>query len=148
MAVEYRRIAPADDLWDLTAFTIEGMRPHLYPMRLSHEKVRATIAHFRQSHSDFHLAAFDGSSIVGGIAAVAHESMFFERFDATVVMCRATVPGVGRRLIGALKAWIDDDMRIRRVLFATEFDARPAMLRLLRGFGFSKVSAVCVMEKA
>lgn len=117
-------------------------------MRLSPEKVHATIEHFMRSHSDFHLAAFDGERIVGGIAATVYESMFFERCDATVVMCRATLPGVGRRLIGALKEWADDDMRVRRVMFATEFDARPGMLRLLRSFGFSKVSAVCVMEKS
>jgi hypothetical protein len=144
--VEYRRIQPAYAA-QAAAFAIQGMRPDLYPMRLSREKIDGTIAHFMQSTSDFHLAAFEGERIVGGIAAVAHESPFFERCDATVVMCRATLPGVGRALVAAMKAWADDDIRIRRVMFPTEFDARPGMLRLLRGLGFSKVSAICAMEK-
>lgn len=147
MAIEYRRIQPAD-AEQVAAFAIEGLRPDLYPMRLSREKVNATIEHFMRSTSDFHLAAFDGERFVGGIAAVAHESPFFERCDATVVMCRAMLPGVGRNLVAALKAWADDDIRIRRVMFPMEFDARPGMLRLLRGMGFSRVSAICAMEKA
>lgn len=146
MTIEYRRIQPVDAA-QAAAFAIEGMRPDLYPMRLSQEKVEATIEHFMRSTSDFHLAAFDGDRVVGGIAATVYESPFFERCDATVVMCRATLPGVGRKLVAALKTWAEDDIRIRRVMFQTEFDARPGMLRLLRGFGFSRVSAVCAMEK-
>jgi len=116
-------------------------------MRFSPDKVQATIEHFMRSTSDFHLAAFDGERIVGGIAAAVYESPWFERSDATVVMCRAVVPGVGRQLLASLRAWIDDDFRIRRVMFPTEFDARPGMQRLLQRFGFSRVSAVCTMEK-
>jgi len=146
MPIEYRRIQPAD-VEQVSAFAIEGMRPELYPMRLSRPKVHATIEHFMRSTSDFHLAAFDGDRMVGGIAAVAHESMWFERFDATVVMCRAIVPGVGRRLIAALKAWIDDDIRIRRAMFPLEFDADARMQRLLSRYGFGGSQVVCIYHK-
>lgn len=144
--MEYRRIQP-DDVPSVAQFAVEGMRPHLYPMRLSPEKVKAHIEHFMRSTSDFHLAAFDGSRIVGGIAAAVYESPFWERCDATVVMCRAVVPGVGRRLIAALRAWIDDDMRVRRCMFPVEFDADPRMPRLLARYGFSGAQAVCVLQK-
>lgn len=146
MPIEYRRIHQAD-AEQIAAFAIEGLRPDLYPMRLSREKVNATIEHFMRSTSDFHLAAFDGERFVGGIAAVVHESPWFERFDATVVMCRAIVPGVGRRLLAALKAWIDDDMRIRRCMFPLEFDADSRMQRLLARYGFGGSQVVCIHHK-
>jgi hypothetical protein len=144
--VDYRRIQPGDVL-QVEAFAIEGMRPALYPMRLSTDKVRATIEHFMRSTSDFHLAAFDGERIVGGIAAAVYESPWFERCDATVVMCRAVVPGVGRRLLAALKAWIADDLRVRRAFFPMEFDAEPRMQRLLARYGFNSTQTVCVYQK-
>lgn len=146
MPIEYRRIRQAD-AEQMAAFAIEGLRPDLYPMRLSPEKVNATIEHFMRSTSDFHLAAFDGGRPVGGIAAVAHESPWFERCDATVVMCRAIVPGVGRRLLAALKAWIDDDVRIRRAFFPLEFDADSRMQRLLARYGFGSSQVVCTFHK-
>lgn len=146
MTIEYRRIVPAD-IGRSMAFVIEGMRPHLYPMRLSPDKIDATFKHFMTSTSDFHLAAFDDQRIVGGIAAVALESPWFERCEATVVMCRAVVPGVGRKLIAALKAWIDGDMRIRRAFFPLEFDADPRMQRLLARYGFSSTQVVCAYQK-
>lgn len=147
MTIDYRRIGPGD-VEQAASFAIQGLRPELYPMRLSSAKIEASLKHFMHSTSDFHMAAFDGPRIVGGIAAAVYESMFFERCDATVVMCRATLPGVGRALVSAMKSWAEDDFRVRRLIFPTEFDARPGMRRLLRGLGFSKVSAVCVMEKS
>ena len=144
--MDYRRIQP-DDARQAAAFAIEGARPHLYPMRFSPDKVQATIEHFMRSTSDFHLAAFDGDRIVGGIAAAVYESPWFERCDATVVMCRAVVPGVGRRLLAALRAWIDDDMRVRRAFFPLEFDADPRMQRLLARYGFSGTQTVCAYHK-
>lgn len=146
MAIDYRRIQPADAA-KAAEFAIAGMRPELYPLRLSREKVEGTIQHFMRSTSDFHLGAFDGPSVVGGIAACVYESPFFERCDATVVMCRAIVPGVGRRLLSALRDWIDGDMRIRRAFFPLEFDADTRMLRLLARYGFGGSQVVCTFHK-
>jgi hypothetical protein len=146
MAIEYRRIQPAD-LAAAAEFAIRGLRPDLYPMRLAPEKVDSTIRHFMHSTTDFHLGAFDGERVVGGIAAVVTESPWFERADATVVMCQAIVPGVGRRLLAALRAWMDGDMRIRRAFFPLEFDADPRMLRLLARYGFGSSQVVCIYHK-
>lgn len=146
MTVEFRTITP-DDVQQVSDYAITGLRPDLYPMRLSPEKVRATIEHFMRSKSDFHLAAFESGVMVGGIAVAAHESMWFERCDATVVMCRATLPGVGQKLIAALKAWAAEDMRIRRVFFPLEFDADARMARLLSRYGFGVTQTVCVFQK-
>lgn len=144
--MEYRRITPAD-VAQVSAFAVEGLRPDLYPMRFSPSKVQATIEHFMRSTGDFHLAAFDGDRLVGGLAAAVYESPWFERCDATVMMCRATAPGVGRRLIAALKAWVEDDMRIRRVFFPMEFDADPRMQRFLSRYGFTQTQVVCAYHK-
>lgn len=128
-------------------FCIEGMRVHLYPMRLSLAKVQAAVSHFMYSTSDFHLAAFDGPHVVGGIAAAVTESPWFERCDCTVVMFRAVVPGVGRKLLGAFRNWVDDDMRIRRAFVPLEFDADKRMQRLLARYGFSVTQTVCTHMK-
>lgn len=145
--MDYRRIQQSD-VAQVAAFAIEGMRPELFPgLRLSHAKVHATIEHFMRSTSDFHLGAFDGERFVGGLAAVAHESPWFERCDATVVMFRAIVPGVGRRLLAALKEWIDNDIRIRRAFVPLEFDADPRMQRLLARYGFNRTQTVCAHHK-
>lgn len=146
MTIEYRRIGPGD-IDQAAAFAIAGMRPELYPMRLSTAKIEATLQHFMQSTSDFHMAAFDGSRIVGGIAAAVYESPWFERCDATVVLCRATTPGVGRKLIASLKAWADDDFRVRRVMFPLEFDADTRMQRLLARYGFCSTQVVCTYQR-
>lgn len=116
-------------------------------MRLSVEKVRAGIEHFIGSYSDFHLAAFDGDKIVGGIAMAVYESPMWERCEGVVMLCRATDPAAGRELFQTLRAWINNDMRIRRVHFPTEFDAPPAMTRLLRQYGFKRTQVVCAFEK-
>lgn len=129
------------------AFAVQGLRPELYPMRLSAEKVTATIGHFMRSDRDFHLAAFDGDRMVGGIAAAVYESPWFERCDATVMMCRAVTPGVGRRLIAALKAWAEDSPMVRRVFFPLEFDADARMQRLLARYGFTSTQTVCAYQK-
>lgn len=144
--MDYRRIQPAD-IEQVEAFAVQGLRPELYPMRLSAEKVKATIGHFMRSDRDFHLAAFDGDRMVGGLAAAVYESPWFERCDATVMMCRAVVPGVGRSLIAALKAWADDSPMVRRVFFPLEFDASPAMTRLIRRYGFTSTQTVCAYQK-
>jgi hypothetical protein len=146
MTIEYRRIGPGD-VDQAAEFAIKGLRPELYPMRLSPAKIDATIQHFMHSTSDFHMAAFDGPRIVGGIAAAVYESAWFERCDATVVMCQAIVPGVGRKLIAMLKAWADDDFRVRRVMFPLEFDADARMQRLLARYGFGSTQVVCTYQK-
>ena len=144
--MEYRRIH-AGEVEQAQAFAIEGMRPHLYPMHLDAGKVRGTINHFVSSWSDFHLAAFDNGKLVGGIAAAVYEAPFFERCDAMVIMFRATIPGVGRELMRRLLAWVDEQFHIRRVILPLEFDASPAMARLMRSFGFPIAQTMCVRYK-
>ena len=146
--MQYRRLVPGD-FAAVAQFAIQGLRADLYPMlHLSRPKVDATIRYVCGSATDFHLAAFDDDGEVAGvIAAVVSELEFFERCKATIVMCRASVPGVGRHLIAALKQWADGDMRVRMVQFPLEFDARPGMARLLKRYGFTQQSTVCIAFK-
>jgi GNAT superfamily N-acetyltransferase len=145
--MQFRRLQPGD-IEQAQDFATQGLRPHLYPsLRLEPGKVRAALEHFASSTTDFHMAAVQGNRIVGGIAALVHENLWFERCDATVVMFRATVVGVGAALLAGLKAWADDTMRVRRVFLPLEFDARPGMQRLVRRYGFNRTQLMCAYQK-
>jgi hypothetical protein len=144
--VEYRRLKP-EDVADVAEFAAVGMQAHRYPLRVSMAKVNATVQHFERSATDFHLVAFDGGKVAGAIAAAVAELPFFERWEAHVVMCRAVVPGVGRRLIAALRAWADQDFRIKRVQFPQEYHADPRALKLLARYGFAQTVTTAVYYK-
>lgn len=145
--MEYRRIT-ADEVPAVSAFAIEGMRVDLYPgISVSELKVAFVARHFAESWQDFHLVAFEGGKVVGAIAAAVSDILFFERAEAHVVMCRAVVPGVGRRLIAALRKWADTDDRVRRVLFPQEFHADPRALKLLARYGFTQQVVSCIYNK-
>lgn len=124
------------------------MRLDLYPeLEISKIKVEFVAKHFADSWHDFHLVAFDAGRVVGGIAAAVQEPLFFGRAEAHVVGCRAVVPGVGRRLIAALRKWADTDSRVRRVIFPQEFHADPRALKLLARYGFTQHAISCVYNK-
>jgi len=146
--VTYRTLQP-DDVDAVAAFAAEGMPGRDSPgLLFSPDKVRAVVQHFQRTPSDFHLVAFDAGKVVGAIAACVSEMLFFERCEATVVMCQARgVPGVGRVLIGRLMQWAHSDMRVRRIQFPIEIQARPGFERLLRGFGFQQVHRAALFHK-
>lgn len=146
--IEYRRLT-LEDTQVVADFAIEGMRADLYPgLRPSASKVLGVVNHFRQSERDFHLVAFDGKRVVGAIAALVSEMLFFERSEAIVVMCRSVVPGVGMRMFSALRAWADDQMMVRRVVFPLEFHADPRQSAVLdKRYGFKRSTRTCVFEK-
>lgn len=145
--MEYRRIHEGD-IEQVTQFAIAGLRPEMYPsLRVSVEKVQAAMRHFAGSAQDFHIAAFDGTKMVGGIAVAVHPGVFFERSEATVMMLRAVVPGVGRRMLAAFKAWADAQMHIRRVTFVEEFDAGRGLTRLMGMYGFRQQHTALVYLK-
>lgn len=141
-----RRVT-AEDIDQVAAFAIEGLRPNLYPLHLSREKVRQWIRHFADSQRDFHLAAFDGGRIVGLIAAIVQEMPFWERWEAHVLACRAVVPGVGQRLFRELFRWVRANPLIRRLHWAMEFDAEPRMMRIAERFGFNSFHTVADFYK-
>lgn len=124
------------------------MRPHLYPaQRLSMDKVRAVVRHFHDSASDFHLLAFDAGRLVAAMAAAVQESLFFERGSAHLVMCRAVAPGAAPPMFKALRTWFDREPRARSLHWPQEFDAGPAMTRLMRRYGFAQRVTTCILYK-
>lgn len=143
-----RRVTEAD-VPAVADFAIEGMRAGLYPgVRLSRAKVEAVIRHFAGSASDFNLVAFDDAGrVVGAVAAAVAEMLWFERCEAHVVMCRAVVPGVGRRLLRELRTWVEADMRIRRVLWPMEAGGDPRIPKLAERLGFDQHLALCAFYK-
>lgn len=141
--MELRRLRPTD--FDRVAnYAIQGMRPHLVPLVLSRDRVLTVVAHMASSEQDFHLVAEHEGELVGAIAAIASPMLWFERWDATVVMCRATHPGAGAQLVRRLMDWARDDLRIKRVVFPMEFDAPRAMARFLRMNGFGAPQGLAV----
>lgn len=141
--MELRRLRP-NDLEPVANYAIEGMRPELVPLVLSRERVRSVIRHIETSQQDFHLVAEHDGQIVGAIAAITSPMLWFERWEATVVMCRATFPGAGAEMVRRLMAWAKDDPRVKRVVFPLEFDAPKAMARFLRMNGFGQPQGAAV----
>jgi hypothetical protein len=143
--VTYRALTPLD-IEPVADFAMEGL-PRSESLRASREKVLAVVAHF-ETGADFHLIALAGGRVVGAVAAVVSEMLFFERCEAVVVMFQARgVPGVGRELLHRLRAWADADMRVRRVVLPEEVGARRGFERLLRGCGFEMTQRVSVFQK-
>lgn len=134
--MEYRRIT-AEEADQAAHFAVRGMRPTLYPLDLSMEKVRAMVKHFTKSESDFHLAAFDEGVMVGGIAVLRQELPWFVYQEAIVVMLFATKPPAGFHLLRAALRWFNDDPFMRRLAWALEFDVEPRMLRIGERLGFN-----------
>lgn len=124
LPITYRKITSAD-VDSVTAFAIEGLRPERFPMVFCPRKTRAAVEHFAGSAGDFQCAAFDGSRVVGAIAAMVSESPFFERCDAHVWLLYAKVPGVGRELVNRMLAWAKGHPMVRRVVWAQNSDADP-----------------------
>ena len=146
--VTYRTLQLAD-VDAVAAFAADGMPSRdAAGLRFSPGKVRSVVEHFAHTPSDFHLVAFDGGQVVGAIAACVTEMLFFERCEATVVMCQARgTPGVGRELIGRLMAWVTSDMRVRRVQFPMDVGARRGYRRLLSSAGFVDASHTFTFTK-
>lgn len=141
------RFATIADIPRLASYAIEGLRPERQQMVLSRPKVEATISHFVHSRSDFSLMAEADGQIVGAIAVLVADMLWFERCEAHVVMCRATKPGVGRELIHRAMQWAWADMRIQRVLWSLEDDAPRATARLARMVGFETSQTLCVAHR-
>jgi hypothetical protein len=135
--LEYRMVT-SGEVPQLADFAIEGMQADRFPLHVARDRAVAVIELVRRGAPHFGLAAVQDGRIVGAIAALASEMLFFERWEAHVVMCRAVVPGTGRRLIAAMRKWADDDMKIRRVHFPIEEGADPRMARLLARYGFDR----------
>lgn len=130
------------------AFIVQGMRPHLYPLALAPDRVQWVLQQFAQPHPDrLALIALRGDSVVGGLSALVAPMLWFERCEAHVLMCRAVVPGVGRRLLRALLDWVNADLRIRRVVWPQEFDADPRISLLAARLGFAHRMPMCVYYK-
>lgn len=144
--IEYRMVAD-NEVQQLAAFAIEGMQPHRYPLHVSRFNVVALIRLIQKGEPHFGLAAVRDGEIVGAIAAFVTQMAFFERCEAHVVMCRAVAPGVGRKLISALRSWVDADMKIRRVQFPIEEFADPRIGKLLKRYGFDRVQTNAMYYK-
>lgn len=145
--VEYTGTITDAQARELAQFAVDGMQVHRYPLHVSMPKVAAVIDAVRRGPMHFGRVALQDGRVVGAIAAVVSEMLFFERWEAHVVMCRAVVPGVGRRLIRDLRAWAAADMKIRRVHFPMEEGADPRMGRLLARYGFDRCQSNAIFYK-
>lgn len=129
--MEYRRIT-IDDVPQVLALAIEGLQPERVPLVFSRARTEAIVRYFESSDADFHLAAFDGTKVVGLIAAAVADMPFFERGEAHVFVLYATVPGVGRALVRRLLEWFKANPRTQRLVWAQNPGADPRTHRFAR----------------
>jgi hypothetical protein len=134
--MHYRRATPAD-LDGIAAFVIEGMQTERYPALVAPHKVTHLIRTIVFSSDHFHLCAFtDDGVLVGVVAALVIESLLCERCEAHVVACRGIAPCDGHVLLGALRDWRRNDMRIGRTVWPMEIGGDKRIERLARWYGF------------
>lgn len=145
-AVEYRRVTAAE-FEQVARFVVEAMHVERYPLHFDGRKMRERMRRIFEGGDGFHLAAFDGPRIVGGVAAVVQDMAWFERCEAHVVQFRALDVWVGMRLLRELMRWFRSDMRLRRVLWAHELGADPAMALLARRAGFTGEQILSIAYK-
>ncbi len=116
--IEYRNINPEDTL-AVTEYALRALRVVAVnePLHVAPLKVREAVSFFAKDASGrhFNLAAFENRICVGAIAAFTAEMMYFERQEAHIMFCHASVPGIGWRLIREMMAWMRAEPRIRRV---------------------------------
>lgn len=147
--IQYRRLT-ADDVETVAAFMAEGMQPSRFPLAYSRDKVLQVVRHFMQSENDFHCLAFDGDRLVGVIAAAVAEMLYFERGEAHICALYATKPGVGRQLLRDLIHHMDERFSIRRIVWAHNEIAGPALNRFVRmcagGRRVDEVSMHCIYK--
>jgi hypothetical protein len=146
--MEFRRIT-LEDIERVRPFVVEGMRTHLYPLHLEDAKIDATIqALVDDQRGHWQLAAFENNGrMCGGLGALVCEMPWFERYEAHIIMFRATRPGVGDTLMQRFMQWVRENISVRRVFWPMEFDAPLGMLRLARGYGFNSSHAVASYYK-
>lgn len=116
---------------------IRGLRPDLYPLNLSVDKIRATVRHARDSATDFNMAAFEGGKPVAIGAARVAEMPWFERCEAHVYVLFSERAGAGSRIVKEIMAWYQANPMLRRLIWPMEFDAPVSMMRLAERLGFN-----------
>lgn len=145
--MELRALAPCD-VQAVARYALDGMRAELYPLEPDVPRIEAVVASFLAPLDDrFGRLALDAGRLVGAIAALVVPMPWFKGDEAHVVMCRATLPGAGVRLIRALREWVDQRDAIRRVIWPMEFHADPRIARLAARAGFDNTLTVCTYYK-
>lgn len=117
-----RAIGPGD-VDRVSEFALEALAGvHNIPVHISPAKVREAVQFFATAPGHFQLAAFTGRHVCGAIAMMVAEMPFFERCEGHIFMCFANRPGVGAKLIRSLMHFVEDDFRIRRVVWMMNGD--------------------------
>lgn len=127
---------------------VRGLRPNLYPLNLSVEKVRATVRFARDSAADFNMVAFGAGGVPSAIGAARMVEMpWFERCEAHVYALFSESAGAGVRIMRAIMDWYQANPMLRRLVWPMEFDAPPAMMRLAERMGFNSFNTVACHYK-
>lgn len=133
--MEFRRITP-EDVDAVTEIAIRGMRPSLYPLNLSRDKVRALVRHFAEG-GGWNLCAFEGGKPVAVCGVLTQELPFFERREAVAVALYSERTGAGWKLIREMFRWYMADPMLRVLRWPLEWDAEPRMMRIAERAGFN-----------
>lgn len=122
--IVYRRMT-LGDVDAVARLGCEALRVHAadVPLHVSPDKVRDIVHRFCVFQEHFHLVAFKNGQPVGAIGLAVAEMPFHERFEGHVMMCYATEPGTGMRLVRSMMAWVMRDVRIQRIQWAMNHGA-------------------------
>lgn len=139
--IEYRRATIYDvpELMDLAraGLTLRGYVEAL-PLHVDNFKIRQMIVHFVTMTGHFQMVAVKDGKVVGALAMYVAEMPWFERAEGHVMMCFATVPSTVRRLVREMMAYVDADIRIRRVCWSMNEGAEKLVAMAARRFGFGQ----------
>jgi hypothetical protein len=133
-----RRARP-DDLVKIVELGIEALEKADHPgMVISREKIEAIAKQCISSPKDFVWVAERGEMVMGAVCARTHDNLFFERQQATVVMCYCLIPGEGIKLLREFLRWARSRPIIKVISFTPEINSDPRIGKMLGRLGLRK----------
>ena len=132
------RKATPHDLSAIVELGLEALNKGAYQnMVVSHDKVEAMAIQCVSSARNFAWVAEKDGAIGGAICAIAHDCMFYERQQASVVQWYCKIPGDGIRLMREFIRWADARPIIKMKAVSLEYDADPRIGNILTRLGLN-----------
>lgn len=132
------RRATIHDLGAIVDLAIEAIDPKSVPtLRIDRERIEAMCKEVITAPKNFAMVSIRDGKIVGAVGVLVHDSLFFERMTASVLMfyCKAA-PGDGARMIRDFIRWAKGRPAIKQIIFSLEWDADPRIAKFLDRMGF------------
>lgn len=131
------RRATIHDLAQIADLAIEAIDPSSVPtLRIDRERIEVMVKDVVTSPKNFGMVSIRNGKIVGAVGVLVHDSLFFERMTASVLMFYCKAPGDGARMIRDFVRWAKGRPAIKQIVFSLEWDADPRIAKFLERMGF------------